>query len=185
MMNQGIYHILNLSNSKVYIGSSKNFAKRKARHLDELRRNCHHSSKLQNSFNKHGEDSFVIELIEVVFDLSFLEQREQFWIDKANSFNDGFNNRPKAETQQGLALSDEAKEKIAASKRNIPLSESHKEKLRLAAIGRKATKGRIGQPHSEETKAKMRLAAKGNKAAFGKKQTAEHIAKRFANRKES
>lgn len=184
-MNQGIYHILNLVNSKVYIGSSKNFTKRKIRHLDELRRNCHHSSKLQNSFNKHGEANFIIEIIEVVFDLSDLQEREQYWIDKTNSFSDGCNNRPKAETQEGLSLTAETKEKIAASKRNIPLTESHKEKLRLAALGRKATKGRTGQPHSEETKAKMRLAAKGNKAALGKKQSAEHIAKRFANRKES
>jgi len=37
-----IYQIINSKNSKSYIGSTKNFHKRKARHIRDLKANNHH-----------------------------------------------------------------------------------------------------------------------------------------------
>lgn len=59
-----IYQILNLATGKIYIGSSSNYSRRKIGHLTLLRKNKHHSRKLQNSYNRHGEDKFVFSLLE-------------------------------------------------------------------------------------------------------------------------
>jgi len=55
---QGIYMILNITNKKCYVGSSKNCKARKYHHFGRLRNNKHCNSYLQASFNKHGEDKF-------------------------------------------------------------------------------------------------------------------------------
>ena len=48
-----IYKIKNNINDKVYIGSTKDFEKRKSRHLNELKNNKHHSIYLQRFYNKY------------------------------------------------------------------------------------------------------------------------------------
>lgn len=45
----GIYCLINLSNNKRYIGSSKNIYSRLLKHRSLLRNNKHENSKLQNS----------------------------------------------------------------------------------------------------------------------------------------
>lgn len=58
-----IYKIKNNINDKVYIGSTKDFEKRKSRHLNELRNNKHHSIYFQRFYNKH------IDKIELDFEI--------------------------------------------------------------------------------------------------------------------
>lgn len=53
-MSHGIYKIENILNGKVYIGSSSNIENRIAQHKQDLKRNRHHSFKLQNDFNEFG-----------------------------------------------------------------------------------------------------------------------------------
>ena len=72
-----IYKITNTINGKCYIGSSKNFKKRKQRHLKDLRKNEHHCIYLQRSFNKYDEKNFIFDIIEETHNLF---EREQFWI---------------------------------------------------------------------------------------------------------
>lgn len=48
-----------MKNGKFYIGSTKNFDKRKKRHLKDLKNNLHHCMHLQKSYNKYGEDNFT------------------------------------------------------------------------------------------------------------------------------
>ena len=64
--NKGIYGIYCISNDTIYIGSANNFHARAIRHLSYLKRNAHHSQKLQRSYNKHGDDKFFIFLLEEV-----------------------------------------------------------------------------------------------------------------------
>ena len=81
----GIYCILNTVNNKFYIGSSKNCDDRFSKHLSSLRGNYHANSYLQNSFNKYGEESFKMFVLEQTLDL---KKREQYWIDITNpSYN--------------------------------------------------------------------------------------------------
>lgn len=54
----GIYCIMNLVDSKIYVGSSNSVYFRLRCHLSHLRLQKHGNKYLQRSFNKHGENSF-------------------------------------------------------------------------------------------------------------------------------
>jgi hypothetical protein len=89
---QGIYEILNTKNNKSYIGSSKNIDKRWKEHKKMLKDNKHHSIKLQRSYNKvKDKNVFEYNIIEIVEDDSILHKREQYYIDKYDSFKNGYN----------------------------------------------------------------------------------------------
>lgn len=64
MTNAGIYQIRNISNGKRYVGSSVDLKRRQRDHFGKLRNNSHYNPILQNAFNKHGEESFVFEVLE-------------------------------------------------------------------------------------------------------------------------
>lgn len=79
-----IYKITNIITGDLYIGSAISLIKRKYSHLFELRHNKHHSPILQNSYNKHGENNFIFEMLEEVLEKENLVIREQWWIDYLN-----------------------------------------------------------------------------------------------------
>ena len=83
-MTCGIYKIENTKNNKCYIGCSKNIENRWKEHLYSLKKDSHHSIKLQNSWNKYGEKHFKFEIIEEC-DNDILFDREKYYIDKYNS----------------------------------------------------------------------------------------------------
>lgn len=60
---KGIYIIKNIQNKKYYIGSSKDIKIRIRTHKSKLRRGIHANIKLQNSWDKYGEESFEFKLI--------------------------------------------------------------------------------------------------------------------------
>lgn len=76
-----VYQIKNLTNGRVYVGSTINFAQRKWRHLYDLKRGKHRSRFMQRDFNKCGSNAFVIEIIEDVSEVDNLIAREQHWLD--------------------------------------------------------------------------------------------------------
>jgi group I intron endonuclease len=49
---------------------------------------------MQNAFNKYGTDSFVCEILEVITDESKLLEREAYYIEKYDSFYNGYNENP-------------------------------------------------------------------------------------------
>lgn len=81
----GIYKIENKLNGKLYIGSSYNINERKSKHYYDLRNNKHHSITLQRSYNKHGEDNFIFEIIEECL-IENLLSKEIFYIEQLNPF---------------------------------------------------------------------------------------------------
>ena len=76
----GIYCIINVCNQKKYVGSSKNLYRRLMSHRSALRKGVHENRKLQNSWNKHGEDNFQYFILEYCQE-SNLISREQYYID--------------------------------------------------------------------------------------------------------
>lgn len=88
---QGIYKITNVKNGKVYIGQSVDIEKRWAQHKRALELGTHHSTKLQNSYNRHLEDSFIYEIVEEVEDKAELNNKEQHYINMYNSIENGYN----------------------------------------------------------------------------------------------
>ena len=85
-----IYQIRNLINGKVYVGQTVNESRRKANHLFLLRMNKHHSIKLKNAYNKYGEKNFIFEILEEC-SKEELNDRELYYIQKKDSYNNGYN----------------------------------------------------------------------------------------------
>lgn len=82
----GIYAIVNTVNGKQYIGSSKSIYYRWSQnHLPTLRQGNHHNRHLQAAWNKYGEQSFEMRIIEEC-DQNTLFEREGFWIEKNKSW---------------------------------------------------------------------------------------------------
>lgn len=67
LFNPGLYKITCLKNNKIYIGESSNILSRLGRHVDNLEKNRHDCSELQNDFNCYGKLFFKFESLE--FDL--------------------------------------------------------------------------------------------------------------------
>ena len=84
----GIYKIVNIKNGKCYIGSSTNIDIRIKDHFKLLRLKSHKNKYLQNSYDKYGRDSFIIEILEECSYENLLI-REQYYIDEFwnNSYN--------------------------------------------------------------------------------------------------
>ena len=79
----GIYCIINISNNKRYIGSSKNIYQRLQKHRSLLRNSKHQNSKLQNAWNKSLELNFEYYILEYCSE-ELLENKEQFYINTLN-----------------------------------------------------------------------------------------------------
>lgn len=60
----GIYKISCINSDKIYIGESVNISRRIQKHFSLLRHNKHSNPILQNMFNKHGEEMFIVEVLE-------------------------------------------------------------------------------------------------------------------------
>ena len=72
----GIYRIFCTVTQQSYIGKSHNVISRLRAHLTQLRRGCHPNAALQQSFDLHGESSFVAEIITLVVDTPTARQIE-------------------------------------------------------------------------------------------------------------
>lgn len=149
-----VYKIINIKNSKVYIGSSVDIRNRWNAHIRLLNKNKHHSYKLQGAWNKHGKDSFIFEIIETLvfpkdYDINLkcahLESVEDFYIKSFDVLgNKGYNvsgnaGRPQI-TREGikkgvqtrrnngsLKFTEERKRKISEILKN---SEVHKKAMK-------------------------------------------------------
>ena len=82
-----VYLILNLVNNKFYLGSTNNVSERKRKHFNLLKKGKHHSSHLQYSYDKYGEESFIFIIIETTTEH---KKREQYLLDHLD-FSDMYN----------------------------------------------------------------------------------------------
>lgn len=167
-MTPGIYQILNLINGRSYVGSSCVCVFwRVSSHIRELRNNRHKNTHLQRAWNRYGEGSFCIRVLEVMPSWigtlgkptmrSYVERREQSYID-LNVRIGGYNLCPVVGSRFGSTMSEDAKEKIGKAFRGKPLSQSHKDKIREANLGQ----GR-GRKLPKEVCEKMSHSRKGRK----------------------
>jgi len=187
----GVYCIRNIASNKRYIGSTGvSFKKRWSHHRHALQKGDHRNRHLSNSWNCHGEESFVFEILEVVESGSVLIA-EKKWIDfyRCTDQAVGFNVMPmpgsaknykhSAETRAkisrvlrgrpGRPISESHKRRLIAMKRGVPRSDATREKLSKALKGRslsaetraKMSAARTGTRRSEETRLRMSDAQKG------------------------
>lgn len=149
-MTCGIYKVQNQLNGKLYIGSSRNCEYRKQHHFTSLRKNKHFSRKLQNAWNKYGEEAFIFLIIEECLEFE-LTLREQFWLDFFEASTKGYNTRPKAESNRGYKFSAETKKKLSDAQKTRERSLEE-----LALMGERRAKANIERgPLSLEIRQKI------------------------------
>lgn len=162
----GIYQIQSkVKSERRYIGSAINIHIRWNRHINDLKNNRHHSSKLQRHYDKYGEHDlqFSILLRCSQKKLIFFEQQE---IDYHQPY---FNNRKIADSNLGVKRSEETKKKISGSMTGRVVSDETRKKIGDIHRGKKLsdeTKKKIGMASkgrivSDETKSKMSKSRKG------------------------
>lgn len=153
----GIYKIESRINpDKIYIGSAVDIKQRWYGHIGDLKKNKHHSKKLQNHVNKYGIDDLIFSVL-MECNKDHLLCLEQEFI---NSINPWFNLCKIAGSCKGIK-----REKFTSE---------HIEKLKKSHIGKQS---HLGIPHSEETKnniSKNHADMSGsNNPSFGKKRSKE------------
>ena len=115
-----IYKATCMISGKSYIGQTNNFEKRKAQHLRSKDNYPFHCA-----IRKYGEDNFIWEILEEC-EISNLNEREIYWIDQYDTYNNGYNctlggdnadalnnwrkNNPEQVKQQALAALEKANE---------------------------------------------------------------------------
>lgn len=82
-----IYAIKNLTNNKLYIGMSISFRQRKHSHIKNLKANKHHSTYLQNAWNKYGCENFEFIILDTNVSTSNISAKEKYYIDLYKSLN--------------------------------------------------------------------------------------------------
>jgi group I intron endonuclease len=168
----GVYEIKNIVNNKSYVGSSSNIDMRLKNHLCHLKRNIHANLHLQSSWNKYGSECFKFSTIELCNDNQLLD-REEFWINKLNSINNGFNICPTPtrkvntpETRLKISLANRGK---TSNRKGVKLSRKTKIKIGQANRGRKwsledrlnLSSLKLGCKLSDRTKDKISRALSG------------------------
>lgn len=91
-MSCGIYKIENLINHKIYIGQSNNIEQRWQHHKYESMnpQQVMYNYSIHRAFRKYGVDNFSFEIIEECLPEE-LDNKEIYYIQKYNSFNQGYN----------------------------------------------------------------------------------------------
>lgn len=148
-MKSGIYKIINLTNNKIYVGSSNKILRRWRTHKSGLRRNCHSNLILQNSYNIHGTNSFNFEIIELC-PIEKLIERENFYINslKSTTKDGNYNIGMAAENGMLNRHHTEGTKRIISEKRKGKYSEKNS-----PMYGRPGT--RLGIPFPEHMKKKF------------------------------
>lgn len=153
--NSGIYKIVHGASSRCYVGSTVDISRRWRKHRCLLAKGTHHSVRLQRAWNKYGADAFDFICVEIVAP-GDLVRREQFWMDMLDTYTNGFNCRPVAQSQLGFKMSDESRAKISCAQKGKKLSEKHRLALARGNIGH-------SRPLSKEARAKISQKNKGRK----------------------
>lgn len=90
-----IYRIHCIDNNKDYVGLTNNPKRREARHWNDLSNGIHDNPHLQKAYNLYGREAFFYEILQA-YDCTEVEikQHEQEWIEKLDSYHNGFNCNP-------------------------------------------------------------------------------------------
>ena len=105
----GVFQIRNLTNEKVFVGSSLNLDGIFNRHKFALNAGSHQNKALQADWNEFGAENFAFEILEEVFPRenpgydykSDLEVLEDLWLEKLEPYGEkGYNERKKTREER-------------------------------------------------------------------------------------
>lgn len=171
MKNSTIYKIESqIKPKRCYIGSAVDVRQRWRAHLHLLRNNKQPNKKLQNHYNKYGEEDLIFSIL-LGCEKEDLIKTEQYFID---SYNPWFNICIKADSQFGLKRSDESKRKISESKKGCIPWNKGKTGIYSEETLRKIGTASIGRILPDEHKKKIANSMKGKQNCLGNKLSENH-----------
>lgn len=152
----GIYCITNTVNGKQYVGQSTDIDARWRHHRDLLNAGCHVNRHLQYAWNKYGAESFRFSVLEILEDDKHISEREIFWIQELDTFENGYNLTLGGEGQRGRYLTEEQKRHLSeinmgALNPNYGLKRSEETRRKMS----EAMRGKPHKPLSEEHKRRI------------------------------
>lgn len=164
-MTCGIYKIENIVNGKVYIGQSVDIEARWAVHKSTALKS---QQPLYRAMRKYGLDNFVFSVLEETAP-DILTEAEGRHMAEHRERGQLYNLAPAAGSTLGFRHSAESKEKMAASRRGIPLpdnvraklSEAQKASEATAAHCREMAAAKRGVPHTAEHRARIGAKSRG------------------------
>lgn len=171
---KGIYHIKNLINNKVYIGSSKNIENRFKTHIRLLNSNKHINCKLQEDWNIYKESNFEFSLLEECEENKLLI-KEQKYLNNLD-FNNNYNIAKQSNGGDNLSHHPkrlEILERMSIINKEIYNKLDDAEKQRRSKLQQGENNGNYGRKHTEEEKKIMSIKQKEN----GKKYSINYIGK--------
>ena len=136
-----IYCIINKINGKMYIGKTNNFERRKREHL-----NYWHSDlcyKIRKAYKKYGIENFQVQSLLTFRAINsdvlnkVLNWLEVYYINKYNSFKDGYNATIGGEGCSGYHLTEEQTKRRLLKRGEYSHSIETKNKIRNSLLGRK------------------------------------------------
>jgi len=160
----GIYCITNIVNGKQYIGQSTDIDTRWRHHRDLLNAGHHVNRHLQYAWNKYGAENFRFSALEILEDDERINEREIFWIQELDTFENGYNLTLGGEGQRGRYLTEEQKNHLSeintgALNPNFGLKRSEETRRKMSI----AKRGKPRKPHTEDYKRKVSEKLKGRK----------------------
>lgn len=162
----GVYKIQNVLTEFIYIGCSQNIEKRFKQHLNKLKKGNHQNRHLQGSFNKHGLENFVFEVIfEAYCEECVLKNFESLFIwseDPSKLYNIVV---PETFQTESINYLDFQERKVLAWRETVlkngglpAKTEEQKQRQSESVSGEK--NGFFGKTHTEEAKESIRAKAK-------------------------
>ena len=148
---------------RFYIGSSRNIERRINEHKRKLVKNCHENQRLQRSFNKYGEFSWLVLEECKEQDLLKIEQSYLSLVEKdPRVLNCNFiANKPPSPL--GRKMSDASKLKLSeARKGNVIITEKQRQFQKQMLTGNTYRKG---STHTKEAREKISQSHKGKTAS--------------------
>ena len=147
----GIYRIRNIESGLVYIGQTRQpFKKRFLHHQWKLREGTHDNKWLQASYNKHGDDAFVFEILCIISQFDALDYFEKEYISEARNSGNCCNLQDGGQPTSGPILSDETRKHIGECNRIHNLGKKASKETR-----EKMSKSRLGKPRKKDDIDKM------------------------------
>lgn len=112
----GVYSIYNEISGYVYDGSAICLYSRIKNHRNSLKRGTHRNKHLQNSFNKYGEDAFIVWINVITTNNDGMINGEQYYIDLHKLIGNSFNINPIAGNNLGYKHTEETKKHLSSKK---------------------------------------------------------------------
>lgn len=170
-----IYRITNVVTDGFYVGSTRNFRRRRWEHLDQLAKGVHHCAQLQAAYTAYGAAAFEFEVLEEVADFADLARVEDTylmqWAGGPGCYNTALTSMAPSALAADVALriSGTLKRLFAENPGSHPrLGTTHSAETRAkisAAKRANPVRPWLGKARAEETKRKISTTQKGVKKA--------------------